>query len=44
MTCRGLAKVNWDALRLDLALTDWDSVRAAATVETIEPGVSLSGS
>lgn len=31
--CRATARVDWDALRLDLALTDWSRVTAAASVE-----------
>ena len=33
VTCRSASRVNWDALKLDLALTDWDEVTTADTVE-----------
>ena len=33
ITCRATSEINWDALKLDLALTDWDQATTAATVE-----------
>ena len=33
VTCRATSKVNWDALKLSLVLTDWNQVTAATTVE-----------
>ena len=33
ITSRSLSKVNWDALRLDLVLADWDRINLLATLE-----------
>ena len=33
VTCRSTSKVNWDLLKLELSLTDWDQVTEASTVE-----------
>ena len=31
--CRSFSRVNWDALRLDLTLIDWDRMRQCSTLE-----------